>query len=190
MRAALRIPAMMAWVTVLWVALWDDISFANVAAGLVIAVVIVLVLRLERPDTKATWFRPHWAAWYVAVVIWSLVVSNLKLAKSILSPDTGVHTSIVAVPMRGGSWAVVNVVANSITLTPGTMTVEVDTEPEDGYVLYIHSMFAQDPDSVRLDVLRLEELALRAFGSAADRERVAADVAAQERRGARTGGPA
>ncbi len=77
--------------------------------------------------------------------------------------------------MRGGSEAVINLVANSITLTPGTMTVEVSTSgdvdqdgAEDDVLLYIHGMYTRDAEAVRRDVLHLEELALRAFGTPSD----------------------
>jgi multicomponent Na+:H+ antiporter subunit E len=73
---------------------------------------------------------------------------------------------------------VVNLVANSITLTPGTMTVEVSTAgdldddgAEDDVILYIHGMYTRDPEAVRRDVLHLEELALRAFGTPSDYRR-------------------
>ena len=178
MRAALRVPAIVVWLTALWVALWADLSWANVISGLLVASLVVLITRLDRESLKPTYFRPQWAIWYVVVFGWNLLQANLKLAWEILTPGIGTYTGIIAVPMRGGSEAVINMVANSITLTPGTMTVDVKTIGDidgdgalDGVVLYIHGMYTRDVEAVRQDVLHLEELALRAFGTPSDYRR-------------------
>jgi multicomponent Na+:H+ antiporter subunit E len=178
MQSALRIPAMMLWLTVLWIALWGSITWANVAGGLAVAVAVVLFARLDAASLKTTYFRPQWAAWYVLVLAWKLIDSNVRLAYEILTPGISTHTGTIAVPMRGGSEAVINLVANSITLTPGTMTIDIkrwdvdgdgiDDGEEDSVVLYIHGMYTRDIEAVRHDVLRLEALALRAFGNPSD----------------------
>ena len=80
--------------------------------------------------------------------------------------------------MRGGSDDVVTLVANSITLTPGTLTVDVHRD-ESGVTLYVHGMYTRDVEAVRRDVLRLEALALRAFGSDEDAARVEGDYRRQ-----------
>ncbi len=193
MRAAMRIPSIMLWLTVLWVMLWGDLSWANVLGGIAVGAAVVLFARLERASVRPTHFRPHWAAIYVVSLIWQLVLSNLRLAAEILTPGDGTHTAIIAVPIRGGSDAVVNLVANSITLTPGTMTVDVERhhrieydvtgdgitdEMTAGATLYVHCIYGRDVESMRHQVLQLEELALRAFGSDVDRRLAHADVVA------------
>ena len=187
MRAALRVPAIVMWLTALWVALWNDLTWGNVLSGLMVASFVVLVTRLDRSSLEPAYFRPHWAIVYGAVFLWKLLQSNLKLAWEIVTPTMHTHTAILAVPMRGGSEAVVNLVANSITLTPGTMTVDIHSDGDvdcdgslDGVVLYIHGMYTSDVEAVRHDVLRLEELALRAFGTPSDYERVHQEVVEHE----------
>lgn len=190
MRAALRVPAMMVWLAILWVLLWGQITWANVLGGVLVAAAVLLLGRLDLSALRSSPLRPHWAVAYFAVIVWKLVLSNLKLAYQILTPGLNIHTGIIAVPMRGGSDAVVNLVANSITLTPGTMTVDVkrwdvdgdgiDDDDHDSVVLYIHGMFTRDVERVRHDVLELEALALRAFGSSSDYERAAQEVTDHE----------
>ena len=189
MTTALRVPAIVLWLTALWVALWAEISWGNVVAGLLVASFVVLVTQLDRSSLEPTYFRPHWALYYTLVFLWKLIQSNLKLAWEIVTPTLHTHTAILAVPMRGGSEAVVNLVANSITLTPGTMTVDIHSEGDldgdgalDEVVLYIHGMYTADVDAVRHDVLRLEELALRAFGTPEDYERAHLDLVAHQKR--------
>lgn len=177
---------MMLWLTVLWVALWGTVTWANVIGGLAVATSVVVFARLDAASLQATYFRPHWAAWYVIVLVWKLLESNVRLAYEILTPGISTHTGIIAVPMRGGSDAVINLVANSITLTPGTMTIDIkrwdvdgdgiDDGDDDSVVLYIHGMYTRDIEAVRYDVLRLEALALRAFGDPDDYVRAAREL--------------
>ncbi len=190
MRAGLRIPAILAWLTVVWVLLWGSITWANVFGGLAVAVGVVLFSRLDPVSLRPTHFRPWWALRYVVTLGWQLLVSNLRLAYEILTPGDGTHTGIIAIPIRGGSDAVVNLVANSITLTPGTMTIDVqrhdidddapDGEFQAGATLYVHGMYTRDVEAVRHEVLRLEALALHAFGTHEDYERALADVVDHE----------
>lgn len=193
-RVTFRIPAMIFWLTALWLALWGSITVANVLGGLVVGTGVVLFARLDTPPLRRTYFRPLWALRYFLTVVWQLLVSNLRLAWEVLTPGDGTHTAILAVPIRGGSNAVVNLVANSITLTPGTMTLDVKYNDAAGVAvdydvsddgspsttsrvtLYVHSMYAADVEAVRHEILVLEALALRAFGSVEDYERAALDV--------------
>lgn len=188
MKASLRLPMLILWLTTLWVLLWGHVSVANVVGGVAVAIVVILFARLDSASLRPTHFRPWWALRYVATVVWQLVTANIRLAIEILTPHDGTFTGIIAVPIRGGSDAVVNLVANSITLTPGTMTIDVkrhdrsglDDEMTAGATLYVHGMYMRDVEQVRHDVLRLEALALHAFGTDAEYERALADVVAHE----------
>jgi multicomponent Na+:H+ antiporter subunit E len=58
---------------------------------------------------------------------------------------------------------VVTLVANAVSLTPGTLTLELDRP---GNILYVHVLHLRDLESVRRDVRSLEALVVRAFGDA------------------------
>jgi multicomponent Na+:H+ antiporter subunit E len=70
-----------------------------------------------------------------------LVISNLRLAAVVLSPSLPIKPGIVKVHTRLKSRMGRLMLANSITLTPGTLTVEMD-----GEWLYIHWVSVQSPD--------------------------------------------
>ncbi len=183
MRRLVRVPALVLWLVVLWVALWGDITWGNVAGGLLVALGVVAVARptgvtgLER-----SYFRPVAALRYGGYFLAQLVKANLVVAWEIVTPGSKINRAIIAVPMHTSSPAVVTLVANSITLTPGTVTIEVieRDSPATGLAdctLFVHVLHFNSVEAVRQDVLRLERLAIRAFGSpdeAADLDDLAA----------------
>ena len=173
---AFRISGMLVWLTVLWVALWGDLSVANVASGLLIGLVVLGVSGQPRLIRRGSDDNPRISPVAVAhfglYILYKLGEANLILAWQIVRPRLRVLTSVVEVPLRTDSELVRNVVANVITLTPGTVTFEVQADPS---ALYVNVFFLDDIDRVRDDLLRIEELAVKAFGSPADRHRLEGD---------------
>jgi multicomponent Na+:H+ antiporter subunit E len=107
--------------------------------------------------------RPLRAARFGAYFLYKLVEASLVVARTVVSPRHRISTGIVAVPLQGCSDAVATIIADAISLTPGTLTLEVRPEPLE---LYFHALDVRDVERVRADVRRLEVLAVRAFGSA------------------------
>ena len=78
---------------------------------------------------------------YFAYFFKELVKSNLRLTAIVLSPSLPVKPGIVKVRTRLKSRMGRLMLANSITLTPGTLTIEMD-----GEWLYVHWVSVQSPD--------------------------------------------
>lgn len=93
--------------------------------------------------------------WYGLVLFLAfcrdLVVSSLQVARAVLSPSGIVEPRFVLVPLAlAETDAEITLVANYITLTPGTLTVDVSP---DRSTLLIHSLLAgDDGDGVRADI--------------------------------------
>jgi multicomponent Na+:H+ antiporter subunit E len=178
---ALRLPTLVIWLTLVWAFLWGDFGLASLVAGVAVALLVVWVGRpADVHGMQLTSFHPVSALVFVAYFSVQLVKSNLQVAWTVISPRPRVHTAIVAVPMHVASEGIVSVVANAVTLTPGTLTVDVH-EPEDGTppVIYVHVLQFTDVESVRTDVFHLERLAVRAFGTKQQRVDVDRVVAAR-----------
>jgi multicomponent Na+:H+ antiporter subunit E len=166
------------WLVALWIALWQDLSVANILSGLLVGVLV-----LVSAGVSAGWdvdarrrarVRPFATIFFILYVAYKLVMANLYLAWEIVTPRNKIVVGVVAVPMRTESNLVANAVANVITLTPGSITIEsLGTPP----VLYVNVLHLHDLDAVRRDLLRIEELAVRAFGSRAAREQLAEVIA-------------
>lgn len=144
---------------VVWLALWSDLSVANVASGVLVAAAIVAGFDTWRPGRVIV--RPVHATRFVLWFAYKLVESTLVVARAVISPGSRVHTGIISVPLQGCSDVVATVIGDAISLTPGTLTLEVRRNP---LVLYIHALDTRDLHAIRRDVRKLEVLAVRAFG--------------------------
>lgn len=172
-----RASGVVVWLTVLWILLWADLSVANLLSGLAVSLVIVSIIRLPRSvradDDGAARIHPLHTLWFLLYVLYKLVESNLVLAWEIVTPRNSINSGVVAVPLRTESELALMVVANIITLTPGTLTIEVDGSPP---VVFVNVLHLHDIDRVRAELLRIEELAVRAFGSRSARAQLAAET--------------
>jgi multicomponent Na+:H+ antiporter subunit E len=145
----------------MWIALWGRLSIANVLSGTVVALAVLAVSRGIKPR-PVQHFRIVPALRYLVTFLQQLAVANYDVARAVLQPAR-ISPGIIAVPLRHTSDAVVTLVANSITLTPGTLTLEIERRG-DTAVLYVHTLDLRDVDAVRDDIRLLERLAIDAFG--------------------------
>lgn len=97
---------------------------------------------------------------YVASFLKELLVANLSVAKIVLSPSMNLQPDVVEVPLRVTSDAAITLIANSITLTPGTLTMDYNEEQN---ALYVHGITGSNREGVIQPIRRWEDLALIIF---------------------------
>lgn len=154
--------ARMLFLVVVWLALWSEVSVANVLSGVIVAGAVVGLFSTWREGPVV--IRPVATLRFLLLFTVMLVRSTWAVALTVLAPGRRTHPAIVAMPLTGCSDAVVTVVANAVTLTPGTLTLEVRRQPT---VLFIHVLDGRDLSAVRRDLRRLEVAAVGAFGDRA-----------------------
>jgi len=82
-----------------------------------------------------------YALLYFLAFVRELLVANLTVARIVVSPSLPIDPAVVAVPLRVESEVAVTTIANSITLTPGTLTIDYDAGTNS---LYVHSLSGDD----------------------------------------------
>ena len=105
------------------------------------------------------WLRrlPH-AVVFLAVLVVDLVVANVRVAIEVVTPGYQMHAAIVRVPTRTRTPLEATILANLITMTPGTLTLEVDPDTFD---LYVHGLYVDDLDDFRAAIARTEDRLLK-----------------------------
>ena len=124
-----------------WILLTGSFAWQELAAGAVVSAGVALF--------SARWFvheapgrffsgRLFILIWYcVAIFPWELIKANCDMAKRALSPKLKINPGIIKVPVDVPTEYGKTMLANSITLTPGTITVDID-EHEGQTWYYIH----------------------------------------------------
>jgi len=101
-----------------------------------------------------------YAVLYVVLFLRELLTANVDVAYRVLAPSMPIQPDVIAIPLRVESDAAVTTIANSITLTPGTLTMDHDAETN---TLYVHAIAAKDRDSVVEPIRIWEDYALVIF---------------------------
>ncbi len=133
--------------TAVWVLLTEDTTFGNIIAGFLIAFAIlsfsqrVVVIHPTHRSTSSHYF---WRAVRTIIFIFyfleELVAASINVLLCILQPHR-IRPAITAVPLDLHTDFQIMILANVITLTPGTLCLDIS---QDKKVMYIHSISVKD----------------------------------------------
>lgn len=155
------------WLVVVWLALWRDVSIANLVSGVLVAGAVVWTF--PAPDREGLSFRPLALVRFVAATAVSIVRANLVVAWEVVTPRNRINEGVVAVSLASHDPAVITLVSHAIILAPGTMVIDIERGEDDrASRLYVHVLHLRDVEDVRDEVLHLERLALAAVRGRGD----------------------
>jgi multicomponent Na+:H+ antiporter subunit E len=86
---------------------------------------------------------------FVALAAWEIFTASLALAWLMLQPKLKLSPAVIALPLDVKSDLEIVLLANLITLSPGTLSVDVSTDQS---TLYIHTITLSDPDEFRAKI--------------------------------------
>jgi multicomponent Na+:H+ antiporter subunit E len=155
-------PMMLVWLTLVWMALWQDISFANVVSGLLVALVVSLVFPLPRLRLAERLHPVHLVV-LVGRFLFDMVVASFQVAWLTLMFHRQPRSAVMAVTLRSSSDFVMTLVAEMSSLVPGTLAVEARRHT---HTVYIHvlDLGEEHVDRFRERVLAQEDRILKALG--------------------------
>lgn len=104
--------------------------------------------------------RLPFVLWFAVVFLRELVAANLKVAWEVITPGFGMRAGIIRVPTDCRTDLEMLLLANTITMTPGTLSLEVDTATRD---LYVHSLYVPSREAFVADIKALERVLLKAL---------------------------
>jgi multicomponent Na+:H+ antiporter subunit E len=81
--------------------------------------------------------------------LWELIKSNVRVAYDVLTPGFRMRPAIIAIPLEAHTDFEITLLANLITLTPGTLSLDISS---DRRTLYIHAMYVDDVEQVRKEI--------------------------------------
>ncbi len=143
-----------------WTAVTGAFTLANVLFGFLLGTLAIYLIREE-----VGWFgylrRTRRILSLTMLFLYELVMSAWKVARTVMSPRMDLKPGIFVYPLKLDRDFEITLLANLITLTPGTLTVDVS---EDRRFLHIHALDCSDAEGLRLDIAQgFERKIMEAF---------------------------
>lgn len=161
-RISMFFVAFIVWCLLNWVPDWQHL----IIGGFVSVFVSFMIgdLFITRPHVLIHPLR-YWYffAYYLPIFLWECFKANLDVAYRVLHPRLPIYPGIVKVKVKLKTDTALTFLANSITLTPGTMSVDID---KDNGILYVHWIDVKTKDvesATRIIVDRFEKVLKKIF---------------------------
>jgi multicomponent Na+:H+ antiporter subunit E len=131
-----------------WAAFSGRFDPENLLFGFVLGYVALLMAR--RALEPSPYFGKMRQALSFALFFFKeLILANLQVAADVVTPTPHMQPRVLAIPLDAKTDVEITALANLISLTPGTLSLDVST---DRRVLFIHAMYATDADQTRRDI--------------------------------------
>jgi multicomponent Na+:H+ antiporter subunit E len=131
-----------------WAALVGDIDPVNLGVGFVVGYFTLFVAR--RALGPSDYFlKVRRAIGFVLFFLWELILANLRVAYDVLTPRNHMKPRVIALPLDARTDSEITALAYFISLTPGTLSLDVST---DRRTLFIHAMYAPDAEALKREI--------------------------------------
>ena len=143
--------------TLLWMMLNRDTTLLNGILGFALgAVVVEMTLRAS---ARTTYLGRLWSfVRFACYFLYILVKANLDVAWEIITPGYSMKPRMIRYDVTGLTPIQITTLANAITLTPGTLSADINDE---GDTLYIHAMYAEKKADATKDLDELRDKLLK-----------------------------
>ena len=147
LRRLLPHPVLSLLLVVCWLWLNNTLEPGHVLLGAALGVAIPYVTRRFWPEPLVV-RHPLRVVEYAAVVLYDIVVANLQVTVIILGPMSRLRPAFVRVPLDLRTDFAVTALASTVTLTPGTVSVEIEDDGNGRRRLVVHALRCLDPDDM------------------------------------------
>lgn len=134
----------------MWAAITGAFTFGNLVLGGVVGLIALLLMR-NRIAKPILFHKFRRAVSLAGLFLYELSLSALRVAVLVLRPDMRKHLKpgIIAFPLKVTTDPEITLLANLITLTPGTLSVDVSNDRK---TLYVHALSVPDRDALIADI--------------------------------------
>ena len=94
---------------------------------------------------------------YIAVVLYDILIANIRVAILILGPRSRLHPHFIVLPLELKDPFAITLLASTITLTPGTVSANLSSDRRS---LLVHGLSVDDPDETAAQIKQRYEKAL------------------------------
>ena len=127
--------------TFIWVALTGQFELVNFIFGFLLSFLILWITTRGTGDRYFT--RIPKMISFILFFFKELIKANLQVAYDVITPTFYMKPGIVKIPLAAKTDLEITMLANLISLTPGTLSLDVS---DDKKVLYVHAMYIHDKE--------------------------------------------
>jgi len=128
---------------VIWVLLNNNLSAGHLVLGAVLAVLIPRLTAAFWPE-QVRIRRPATLLRFTGVVLWDILVANVIVARRILGPVDALQPGFMHIPLDIQSPLAISLLANTISLTPGTVSCDLSADRRS---LLVHALHVTDVEA-------------------------------------------
>lgn len=137
---------------IVWTFLTGHFTYTNIIIGFVIGYITILVSRPQPESSKYLKKIPD-VIGFALFFLWELIKANIKVAYDVVTPRYHMKPGVVSFPLEAKSDLEITLLMNLITLTPGTLSLDVSSDRK---LLYIHVMYIDDVDEFKSEMKYFE----------------------------------
>lgn len=152
------------WLMLVWGALWQDFSAANLVFGLILSVVLVRAFRLP-PVRLSGRFDLARGVSFLIWFVWQVIRGSFEVLWVALRQGPHVHNAVIEVPLRTREDLMMTAIGHVASLIPGSLVVDVDRRHGTLYLHVLNVRDAKRADSFRADVLEIERRLIHVMGN-------------------------
>ena len=125
-----------------WTVATGHFSVGNLLVGIVLGY-LILMFSQRALGPSAYFAKVPQVASFAVFYLGQLIMSNLRVAYDVATPKNYMRPGVIAVPLDAKTDAEIALLANLITLTPGTLSIDVSSDRQ---TLYVHAMYIDHGD--------------------------------------------
>jgi multicomponent Na+:H+ antiporter subunit E len=131
-----------------WAAATGEFNLVNLIIGFVLGYLLLLLVGGLIGATSYLQ-RVRSTIGFAGFTIAEIVKANLRITRDVVTRGKWMRAAIIAYPLRAETDEEITMLANLISLTPGTLSLDVSTDRK---VLYIHTLYYRDRESFNREI--------------------------------------
>ncbi|MGM0944084.1 MAG: Na+/H+ antiporter subunit E [Bacteroidota bacterium] len=134
--------------SLIWVAITGTFTVQNFVFGFILSFFLLWITSTNRRENKYFTRIPKLIG-FILFFLYELIKANVEVAYDVITPKHFMKPGIVKIPLDAKSDLEITLLANLISLTPGTLSLDVS---DDRKVLYVHAMYVNDREEFIADI--------------------------------------
>lgn len=128
--------------TIVWMFLTGSLAVINFVFGFLLSFLVLWLISRKQENRKYFRIAPRLIG-FLFFFLYELIKANIQVAIDVITPKFYMTPGIVALPLDAKTDLEITLLANLISLTPGTLSLDVS---EDKKVLYVHAMYIDNKE--------------------------------------------